>query len=236
MRVGHKWPAGDYEAQEIVGASCRSCGSGNVALDVKFSVKGDQETYEVEVPFYLFKKGSDDQGNQCLVDNDISLSQLSRLKFDGNFDNPGFKSSGPYVLTLKHGTWNNKPSVDWGLARSSAPPADKAKLGAWSHRFKVVAGRDSGPPPVPAKPATPPAPPAAPAPAKAPAPPAKKASTPRTRDAAWAHFVTVYAGDAAEKWNSTIAQAEGELGRAEDTFTEADYGRVYEAASSDIPF
>jgi hypothetical protein len=218
MRIGHDWPAGDYEAQSILRGSPRSAQTGNVGLEVVFSVDGN----EVPVTMWLSEKAFE-----------RSRRQLDSLGFNGDFDSPQFSATGPFTLSLKHELYKEKMQPQWNLAGSDSKP-DPVKLAAMSQRFKALAERAGGPPPVatPAKATTPPA-----APAKAPpAPPAKKVSEPRDRNTAWAHFNTAYPRDAASMWDKAIIAISTLSKKSEEEFTEAEYGKVYDLAGSDIPF
>lgn len=211
-KVGSDWPSAEYEAQSIVRAAPRSAQTGNVGLEVTFSVDG----HEVPVTFWLSEKAFE-----------RSRRELDGLGFNGDFEKPVFNKTGPFVLKLTHETYKDKPQAQWNMAGNSTPP-DPAKLAAMSQRFKVLAERAGGPPPMPSKPATPPKAP--------PAPPAKKVSEPRDRDTAWAHFVTAYATNAASMWDKAIIAISTLSKKSEEEFTEAEYGKVYDLAGSDIPF
>jgi hypothetical protein len=216
MRTGSDWPAGEYEAQRIMSAGPRSAQTGNVGLEVAFEVDG----HRVCVTFWLSEKAFE-----------RSQRQLTSLGFNGDFENPQFSATGPFVLSLRHEMYKDKLQPQWNLA-SGADRPDPAKLAIVSQRFKAASRTSSGPPPAPRVPTTPPAPPAPkPKPQAAP-----RESKPRTRDAAWQQFNTIYAGEATEQWNKAIAAVSSQIGKTEEAFTEADYGKVFDMATSDIPF
>jgi hypothetical protein len=215
MRTGSDWPAGEYEAQRIVGAAPRSAQTGNVGLEVTFEV-GE---HQAPVTFWLSEKAFE-----------RSQRELNRLGFNGDFENPQFSATGPFTLLLRHETYKGKLQPQWNLAGVTERP-DPTKLAIVSLRLK--AARAASPPPAPCVPTT--TPPASPAPKPKPQA-APRESKPRTRDAAWQQFNTIFAGEATEQWSRAIAALSSQIGKTEEAFTEVDYGKVFDMATSDIPF